>query len=160
MTRYVFERFTRVLWVPGENGIADYHAPTLAELATGTDWACYLTKDGLAPGGQTNKVDGGELCDNIDGQSIGSVGFDFNMTFKRDNNDDAAWDLANWGDLGHIVVRRGLLHETAFAAAQEVECWVAQMGEPIPANSAANTQQTFMLGFAIARVDKKAIVAA
>jgi hypothetical protein len=160
MANYVFERFTRVLWVPGEESIADISAPTLAELATGTDLACWLTKDGLSPGGQTNKVDSGSLCDNVDGQTIGSVGFDFNMTFKRDNNDDAAWALANWADLGFIVVRRGILHETAFAAGQEVEVWDAQMGDPVPANSAANTQQTFALGFAIERVDKKAIVAA
>lgn len=162
MARYPFDEYTRVHWVPGAAGIASMAAPTVAEIDAGTDLSCFLTKDGLNPGGNTNKVDGAALCSRVDGQTIGSVGYDASLKLFRDNavGGDDAWDLANWGDLGFLVVRRGVLHGTAFAAAQNVEVYQAQMGEPVPAPSAANTNQTFMLDLAVADAELKAVVAA
>jgi len=162
MARYPFEEFTRVHWVPGAAGIADIDSPTVAEINAGTDITCFITKDGLSPGGSTNKVDGGSLCNRLDSQTIGSVGYDFTLKMFRDNaaGGDDAWDLANWGDEGFLVVRRGVDYATAFAAAQKAEVYHAQMGEPVSASSAANAQQTFELGMAIQAAELKATVAA
>lgn len=160
MANYPFEEFTRVVWVPGPSGIANIHAPTVAEIAAGTDLTCLITKDGLNPGGTTNKIDTGALCNRLDAQSIGSVGMDYSLKLKRDNAADAAWVLAVWGAEGFLVVRRGILYGTAVAAGQPVEVMHAQMGEPVMASSAANTQQMFDLALAISAFDQKAVVAA
>ncbi len=158
--RYPFDQFTNVIWVPGANGIADISAPTVAEIGAGTDLTCLITKDGLNPGGTTNKIDDGALCNRLDAQGIGSVQFDYSLKLKRDNADDAAWTLAVWGSEGFLVVRRGILYETAIAATQPVEVFHATMGEPVMASSAANTQQMFDLALAVSEADQKAIVAA
>lgn len=162
MARYPFEEFTRVHWVPGEAGIANIAAPTVAEINAGTDITCFLTKDGLNPGGSTNKVDSAGLCSRVDSQTVGSVGYDFSLKLFRDNavGGDDAWDLAVWGSEGYLVVRRGVPYATAFAAGQKVEVYDAQMGEPVPAGSAANANQNFTLGLAIQAVNLKATVAA
>ena len=161
MARYPFEEHTRVHWVPGAT-ITNLAAPTVAQINAGPDITCFITRDGLNPGGTTNKVDSAGLCTRIDGQVVGSVGYDFTLKMFRDNasGGDDAWDLANWGDLGQLVVRRGVPYSTAFAAAQKVEVYDAQMGEPIPTSSAANTNQSFELGLAVANAELKATVAA
>lgn len=162
MARYPFEEHTTVIWVPGDDGVANIEAPTLAEIAAGSDVTCFITRDGLNPGGTNNKVDGAGLCTRIDGQTVGTVGYDFTLRMFRDNasGGDDAWDLANWGDLGFLVVRRGVMYGDVFAAGQAVEVYEAQMGEPIPASSAQNTSQAFELGLAIANAELKAVVAA
>lgn len=162
MARYPFEEYTRVHWVPGASGVADMAAPTVAEVNAGTDVTCFITKDGLNPGGSTNKVDSAGLCKRVDSQSIGSVGYDFGLKMFRDNasGGDDAWDLAVWGSEGYLVVRRGVPYATAFAAAQKVEVYKAQMGEPVPTSSAANANQAFDLALAIDDAELKATVAA
>lgn len=162
MSRYPFEEFTKVVWVPGAAGIANMAAPTLAEIAAGTDITCFLTKDGLNPGGSTNKVDQGTLCNRVDGQTVGSVGYDMSLKGYRDNGagGDDFWDLAVWGSEGFLVVRRGIPFATAFAAGQKVEVYQSQMGEPVPASSAANANQALDLAMAVADAEIKATVAA
>jgi hypothetical protein len=160
MARYPFDQFTNVIWVPGANGVADISAPSVAEIAAGTDLTCFITKDGLNPGGTTNKVDDGALCNRLDAQLVGSVGYDFTLKLKRDNDSDDAWTLASWGAEGYLVIRRGVLYETAFASGQPVEVFHAQMGEPVMAPSATNTQQMFDLTLAISDANQKATVAA
>lgn len=160
MANYPFDEFTKVVWVPGASGVANIAAPTLAEIAAGTDLTCFITKDGLNPGGTTNKIDTGALCSRLDSQGIGTVGMDYSLKLKRENSADVAWVLSVWGSEGFLVVRRGILYGTAFAAAQPVEVVHAQMGEPVMASSAANTQQMFDLGLAVSAFNQKAIVAA
>lgn len=161
MARYAFEEHSRVHWVPGESGIGNMDAPTVAEINAGTDLTCYITKDGLNPGGNQNKVESAGLCTAIDGQVGGSVSFDFSLKLFRDNapGGDDAWDLAVRGSQGYIVVRQGPTYETAFAVGQKVEVYKAEMLEPITTPSAANTVVSFMLGFAIADKQAKATVA-
>lgn len=159
MARYPFEEYTRVVWVPTVTNIA---APTVAEIAAGTDLSCYITKDGLNPGGTSNKVDTGVLCNRVDGQVAGSVGYDMTLRMQRDNGsgEDDAWDLAVWGTNGYLIVRRGVLYGTAVAAAQKVEVYKGQMLEPVMQGSAANTNQAFELGIAVSAANLKAAVAA
>lgn len=162
MARYPFEEFTKVVWVPGASGIANIAAPTVAEIAAGTDITCFLTKDGLNLGGTTNKVDQGGLCDHVDGDTVGTVKFDASLKGYRDNaaGGDDYWDLGVWGSAGHLVVRRGILFGTAFAAAQKVEVYKGQLGQKVPATSAANTNQTADIPLAVAAANLDATVAA
>ena len=159
MQRYPFDEMTKVYWVPT---IADISAPTVSELTAGVDITCFLTKDGLAPGGSTSKVDGGSLCSRVDGQSIGSVTYDATLKGYRDRESggDDFWILCSWNAAGYLVIRRGTTYSTAFAAANKVEVYEASMGEPVMASSAKDTNQTFEVQLAVANADIKATVAA
>lgn len=158
-TKYPFEERTCVVWVTTMSSIA---APTVAEIDAGTDITCYLTKDGLNPGGSTNGIDAGTLCNRVDGQVAGSVSYQATLKGYRyfPITDDDFWDLAVYGTSGYLVVRRGVAFDAAFAAAQKVEVYKAQMGEPIPASSAANAMQTFEVGLFVETANLKATVAA
>lgn len=162
MARYPFDEYTNVIWIEGEDGVADIDAPTLAEIATGTDLTCFITKDGLNPGGSTAKITSGALCSRVNGKRVGSVDYDGSLKMYRDNGagGDDAWDLAEWGAVGFLVVRRGILYGTAFAAGQKVEVYDAQLGEPVMAGSAENANQTFTVELAVQDAELKATVAA
>lgn len=157
--RYPFEEFCTVILAPS---VADITAPTLAEIAAGTDITCFLTKDGLNPGGSTNMVEAGTLCTRVDGETVGSVKYSFMLKGYRDNDvgGDTFWDLADWATPTVVIVRRGIQYGTAFAATQDVEVYDGAMAQPTPAGSAANTNQTFELGIAVENAELKAVVAA
>lgn len=157
MARYPFEEFTRVWLVPS---IANIAAPTVAEINAGVDVTCFLTKDGLNPGGSTNKVDQGSLCSHVDGETIGTVKYDMTLKGYRDAAGDTFWDLVDWAEATSVVVRRGVAFATAVAAAQKVEVYKGQTGEPVPMASAANANQTFEVSVAVASANLKAVVAA
>lgn len=145
MQRYPFEEYTMALWVALADGIVDIAAPTTTELAAGEDITCFLTKDGLRLGASTNGVDGGGLCNRDDLQSAGSVGWSPMLKGYRDAEDggDTFWNLAEWGANGFLVIRRGILYETAIAADQKVEVYPMQGGQKSPGDSAGNTNQFF-----------------
>lgn len=158
MSKYPFEEYTRVSWVPT---IADISAPTAAELDAGTVITCDLTKDGLNPGGSTSGVDSAGLCSRVDSQIAGSVSYGFTLRgFRYNDGNDDFWDLVDWGDAGHLVVRRGYDYDTAWTSGQPVEVYKGQFGEPTPAASASNTMQTFEVSLFVDNADLKATVAA
>lgn len=145
MSAYVHEGMTKVSWV---STIASIAAPTVAELTAGTDITTYITKDGLSVPQSQNMVDNTSLAETFDAQVVGSWGGSLSLTMKR-NTTDTAWNLFDYGDNGYLVVRRGITHDTAFAAAQKVEVYPAQSHKPVPNNTAANAQATFTVGLAV-----------
>ena len=154
--KYPFEEWTRVAWV---TTIADIAEPSPTELGAGTDITCFLTKDGLNPGGSTNGIDAGTLCNRVDGQVAGSVSYQATLKgYRYVAGDDDFWDLCAYGTSGYLVVRRGVAYSDAFAADDVVEVYKAQMGEPIPATSAANAMQTFEVGLFVEDANLKAVV--
>jgi len=155
--KFPFEKHTRVAWVPT---LSDMDLPNAVEIAAGTELTCHLTKDGLNPGGSTNGIDSGALCNNIDGQIAGSVGFSATLKFFRYDDDDTAWDLVNWGDEGYLVVRRGPSYDTVWGVGQPVEVYKAQFGEPIVAGSASNTLTTFEVSLFVDDANQKAVIGA
>lgn len=155
--KFPFEEYTRVSLV---SSIADISAPTADELDAGTDITCYLTKDGLNPGGSTNGVDSGSLCSRVDSQVAGSVSYNATLRGFRYWDEDDFWDVCAWGTNTHLVVRRGPAHDAAWTAGQPVEVYTVQMGEKIPASSAANTLQTFEVSLFVEDADLDATVAA
>lgn len=159
MAAYVHEGMTKVSWVPT---ISDVSAPTVAELTAGTDITEYLTKDGLNIALTQNTVDNTSLAETFDAQLVGSWGGSITLTIKRDNDGtDAAWALFTHGETGNLVVRRGAAYDGAFAAADDLEVYPAQSGEPVPNATAANAQATASVTFAVtAQPDLHAVAAA
>lgn len=162
-TKFPFEEYTRVVWVPDpEVGIADIAAPALLELnhPDVRDLSCFLTTDGLALGTGTNSVSGSQLCSRLDSQAPGKVTFSPSLTGFRynDEDDDDFWYLAEWANAGYLVVRRGQPHDQAWASGDAVEVYKTQMGEPGMANSAGDTMQTFSVPLFFDEFDQKAFV--
>lgn len=151
-----FEKWTRVAWV---STIADIAEPSPTEVAAGTDLTCFLTKDGLNPGGSTNGVDAGSLCSDIDAQVAGSKSYQATLKgYRYVAGDDDFWDLCAHRTAGYLVVRRGVAYGDAWANGDAVEVYQCQMGEPIPASSAANTMQTFDVNLFVEDANLKATV--
>ena len=157
MAAYIHEGMTKVSWVVTLSSVS---SPTAVQLTAGTDITTFMTKDGLNISLSQNNVDNTSLAETFDSQLVGSWSGDPSLTFKRDNTADTAWDLFEWGAVGFLVVRRGVLYSTAYAAAQKVEVYPAQAHEPIPNNTAANAQATATVKLAItAQPDLHAVVA-
>ena len=158
MSRYVHEGNTKVTVVAT---IADIDGPTVAELGAGTDISTLLTKDGLQTPDTQNMVDSAALSDTFDAQVVGSWGGGLTLTGFRDDTDDDLWDLAVYGTNTHIVIRRGLPWDTAWAASQKVEVYPVEFHEPVPSQTGANEQARFTLACAVtSQPAKRATVAA
>ena len=154
-TKFPFEEYTRVSLV---TTVSNLSGPSTAELNGGTDITCFLTKDGLNPGGSTNGVDSGSLCNRVDSQVAGSVSYSFTLRGFRFSDSDDFWDACSWGHNTHVVVRRGPAYDAAWANGQDVEVYKVQMGEKIPAASAANTMQTFEVSLFVEDAELDAVV--
>lgn len=146
MSAYIHEGMTKVSWVVTLSSVS---SPTAVQLTAGTDITTFLTKDGLKISLTQNNVANTSLAETFDSQLVGSWSGDPSLTFKRNNGTDTAWDLFEWGAVGFLVVRRGLLYSTAYAAAQKVEVYPAQAHEPIPNDTAPNAQATATVKLAI-----------
>jgi len=158
MSRYVYEAFTRVWWVPT---IADLAEPSPTEVNGGTDITGFLTKDGLSTPQNQNMVDSATLAETFDAQLVGSWGGAIELTCFRDNGSgaDDAWDLFVYATTGYLVVRRGVAVATTAANGQAVEVYPVQCAQPIMQPSAANEQQRFKVQLAVtAEPDLKAAV--
>lgn len=156
---YPFDAHTKVYWV---TTIASIAAPTTTELNAGTDISCYLTKDGLDTGVSESAVDGSTLCSTIDGETAGTSKYSPTLKMYRAtvDADDDAWNLVSLGTAGYLVVRRAIANSTAWTAAQKVEVYQGQFGNPMPAASAANANVTFTAKVYVSAVNLKATVAA
>lgn len=161
-TKFPFEEFTRVVWVPDPPGITNISAPTVSELnhPEAVDLSCLLTTDGLALGVGTNGVAGAALCSRLDSQAPGKVTFSPALTGFRfnDEDDDDLWYLCVWSEPGYLVVRRGRPYDQAWASGDPVEVYKAAFGEPGMANSAGDTLQTFTTPLFFDAFDQKAFV--
>lgn len=158
MSRYVYEGKTKVYLV---SSIADISAPTVTELNAGTDISGLLTKDGLTLPQNQNMVDSATLKETFDAQLVGSWGGSIELTCFRDDTNDEAWELFTYGLNTHLVVRRGLPVDDAWAGDQDAEVYPIQTHQPIMQSTAANEQQRFTVGAAVtAEPDLKAVVAA
>lgn len=146
MARLVYEGRTNVYWA---TAIADPAAPTVAEIGAATDLTGFITKDGVAVNINTNNVDSATIGEIFDAEVVGSYGADLQLTMFRDDSSDTAWDLCVYGTNGFVVIDRFNDAGDAPGAGDKVEVWPAQMHQPAPQNSAANTQQRFVESFAV-----------
>lgn len=145
MPRYANDGMIEAIWI---ETVADPEFVAMSEIATGTRLACLMTKDGLKTGFTENEVDDGALCETYDATLPGSYKTAVELTLKRltQPGTDTAWTLfATRGETGTLVVRRGMVTDTAFAAAQKVESYPSVVGIRRPADVATNEQAKFML---------------
>ncbi|MFD6421033.1 hypothetical protein [Streptomyces sp. NPDC060198] len=134
---------TRVVWAAS---IANINAPTVAELTAAADYTARITPDGLKVDPTTADVDTNSLASRYDTKTVGRVGYDAELTFKRGTTpaDDAPYKTLKYGTNGYLVVRRGIDFETAWAAGQDVEVYPMVCGERANSAPAANEVAKFV----------------
>jgi hypothetical protein len=134
---------TRVAWL---STVANINAPTVAELTAGADYTTRITPDGLKLDPSTADVDTSSLASKFDTKTVGRVGYDVELTFKRGSTptDDAPYSTLKYGVAGFLAVRRGLDYGTAWASTQKVEIYPITCGEPQNSSPAANEVLKFV----------------
>ncbi|MFD6025704.1 phage tail tube protein [Streptomyces griseoluteus] len=134
---------TRVAWA---STIANINAPTTAELNAALDLTKRITPDGLKTDPSTADVDTSSLASTFDTKTVGRIGFDNELTFKRGDTvqDDAPFTTLKYGVSGYLIVRRGVPYATAWTTGQTVEVYPITCGEPQPSAPAANEVMKFV----------------
>lgn len=146
MARFVYEERTNVYWL---TSITTNSTPTTNEIAAGVELTNYVAKDGVAVNINTNNVDSATIAEAFDAQVVGSWGADLQLTMFRDDAADTAWTTCTYGSNGFVVIDRFNASGTAPGNGDKVEVWPAEMHQPSPQNSAANTQVRFVESFAV-----------
>jgi hypothetical protein len=133
---------TRVYWV---SSISNINAPTTTELNAGNDFTSRITPDGLKLDPSTADVDTSSLASTFDTKTVGRVGFDVELTFKRGSTtpEDLPYATLKYGVSGYLVVRRGVDYATAWATSQKCEVYPITCGEPQNNAPAANEVMKF-----------------
>lgn len=140
MADLVYDGMTKVSWVAT---IPDITAPSAATATAGASLESLITPDGLQITASTADVDNSSLASTFTTAKAGRRSFDISVTFKVT---DAAGGGLAYSTLvylasGFLVVRRNLAVATAFAAAQIVEVYPVQCGQPSRATPAPNEVQ-------------------
>ncbi|MFF4489415.1 hypothetical protein ACFY0F_23450 [Streptomyces sp. NPDC001544] len=143
MSDLISDGMTRVAWV---SSIANISAPTAAELTAGSDFTTRITPDGLKLDPSTADVDTSSLASTFDTKTVGRVGFDVELTFKRGTTgaEDLPFTTLKYGVSGYLAVRRGVAYSTAWTAGQKVEVYPITCGEPQNSSPAANEVLKFV----------------
>lgn len=134
---------TRVAWA---TTIANINAPTVAELTAAADYTKRITPDGLKSDASTADVDTSSLASTFDTKTVGRIGFETELTFKRGDTvgDDAPYTTLKYGVSGFLVIRRGVAYATAWTVGQKVEVYPITCGEPQNSSPAANEVMKFV----------------
>jgi hypothetical protein len=146
MARFVYEGNTNVYWL---TTIATTSTPRLNEITAGTALTNFVAKDGVAVNITGNNVDSATIAEIFDAQVVGSWGAELELTMFRDDTTDSAWNLCVHGTNGYIVIDRFDTAGTSPSNGDKVEVYPAEMHQPSPENSAANTVVRFVEKFAV-----------
>ena len=143
MSDLINDGMTKVSWV---TSIANINAPTAAELTAGSDFTARITPDGLKIDPSTADVDTSSLASTFDTKTVGRVGYDTEVTFKRGTTggEDLPYTTLKYGVSGYLVVRRGVAYATAWATSQKCEVYPITCGEPQNSSPAANEVMKFV----------------
>lgn len=132
----------RVYWVAGATSISNIAAPTAVELTAGIRLDTNMTPDGLSIGAKTDDVDTSSLSSTFDTKRAGRRGYDNSVKVKAQDSADTIRTTMVYRANGFLAVRRNLDAGTAWAAAQKVEIYPSECGEPTPGYG-PNSIQTF-----------------
>jgi hypothetical protein len=146
MARVAIDGTIKVVFTQTISNMAE---PTIGELTNGTELSTWITKDGLNTPADVNNVDDSALTDTFDAQVPGTFGGALELTMKRDDTTDTAWDLVTYGLEGFIVIRRQKDWDDAFAAADDVEVYPGAWHQKIPVTPASNEQHRFTVQFPV-----------
>lgn len=129
MSDLINDGMTKVVWA---SSIANINSPTAAELTAGADYTPRVTPDGLKTDPSTADVDTSSLASTFDTKTVGRVGYDNEVTFKRGTTtpEDLPYATLKYGVSGYLVVRRGVAYATAWATGQKCEVYPTVCGEP------------------------------
>lgn len=143
MSDLISDGKTKVVWA---SSIANIAAPTTTELNAGSDFTTRITPDGLKLDPSTADVDTSSLASTYDTKTVGRVGFDVELTFKRGSTggEDLPYTTLKYGVAGYLIVRRGVDYATAWASSQKCEVYPVTCGEPANSSPAANEVMKFM----------------
>jgi hypothetical protein len=143
MSDLISDGMTKVVWA---SSIANINAPTTTELNAGSDFTTRVTPDGLKIDPSTADVDTSSLASTFDTKTVGRIGFDVEMTFKRGTTggEDLPYTTLKYGVSGFLVVRRGIAYATAWATSQKCEVYQMTCGEPQNSSPAANEVMKFV----------------
>lgn len=137
MPRLVDQGVTKLLWVPGEDGISDIAAPTLTELAAGVDLTCQMvTTYEVRPDG-SDTTNERAVCEtsNVVTPTVQNYMGRFEL-FRQWDSSANEWETEDvleyleYGDLGWFVRRLGLPQDTDYAADQVVEVYKFMVDSP------------------------------
>ncbi|GAA5033184.1 phage tail tube protein [Streptomyces siamensis] len=143
MSDLINDGMTRVYWVPS---IANINAPTVAELNAGQDFTPRITPDGLKVDPSTADVDTSSLASTFDTKTVGRIGYDNELTFKRGTTgaEDLPYTTLRYGVSGYLAIRRGVAYTTAWATSQKCEIYPTVCGEPQNVAPAGNEVMKFV----------------
>lgn len=143
MSDLISDGKTKVVWA---SSISNLAAPTTTELNAGNDFTTRITPDGLKLDPSTADVDTSSLASTFDTKTVGRVGFDVEVTFKRGTTtpEDLPYTTLKYGVSGYLVVRRGVDYSTAWASGQKCEVYPITCGEPANSSPAANEVMKFV----------------
>lgn len=145
----------KVYWCPTVASIA---APTVANIAAGTDLTPYIPVAGVNVASTTNRASLAMLGEAKIKERIGTQSKSPTLTFIRHSAlaDDDAWVLFVNKLKGYLV----LSYSGAAIATTRVEVYSAETSDPMMAPSAENELQTFTVEMALDDWNIKATVAA
>jgi hypothetical protein len=143
-----FDGMIAVWFVPA---IADITAPKAAtEISAVGSVVLHtrLTPDGLTTGAGSDTIDTSKMASTFNTKIVGRRNFDgLQLKYVRgDATNEALLDTTLiYRATGYLVVRRNVLATVAPAAAQKVEVYPVQVGEPVYDSPAPNALQTVVV---------------
>lgn len=142
MSDLINDGMTKVVWA---SSISNINAPTTTELNAGSDYTPRITPDGLKLDPSTADVDTSSLASTFDTKTVGRIGYDAEVTFKRGTTtpEDLPYATLKYGVSGYLIVRRGIAYATAWASSQKCEVYPVTCGEPQNNAPAANEVMKF-----------------
>jgi hypothetical protein len=135
----------KVVWVPA---LADPSTPTLTEVTAGTalDLSCFLTADGLTPGGDEQVITDERLCSKQTFEQPGRHTDTLSLKYVYDQQaapsaaDNEAFETLKHLTEGYIVERWGLDYDTDFAVGQIVDVKPVTCGKQMKLPPEANSK--------------------
>ena len=160
MPRITPDTYTKIHIV---DSIASIAAPTVAELAAGTEVTGFLTPAGLDTPEDGTDADISSIASARDFSIPATIGGDIQGEFYRDDTADSAWDATARLTITNLVISRfgGTGTDNAIIATDVVEVWPVRVSQRSNARITRGEALRFVATFALsADPDLAAVVAA
>ena len=142
MPKLSSEGNVKVYWLPT---VVSKTAPTVANIAAGTELTPFLPTSGVGIDWTQNNASIDMLDESFTAEVVGTEGASITLTFVRDDVDDDACDLFVRGTNGFLLVSRF----GSPIAADKVEVYPVQCHRPVPLAPATNEFQQARCSLAV-----------
>lgn len=154
MSKLASEGKVKVRWLPA---VASKAAPTVANIAAGTDLTPQLPTAGVGVTWNQNNASIAMLDEAFTAEQVGTQNASIELRFTRDDTTDDVWDLFERGLTGFLLISR-------FGdpgVGDDVEVYPCAAHDPVPLAPAENEFQQFRVLLAVHDAPElKAVVAA